>query len=304
MRLKLLVFSLTMTACNGMCGQAAARIAILPANGHFSAQEGRVTDSLTSDMVGTPGVAVIDRASIERILKEQNFQNSDRASADSAVRIGKLVGAGQIILVQVQDASYSTKQDKQPGATTTTGTVVLNASARLIDVETAVILAQSASNFEQSQVISTSTQSPVNPLAPRAPRPTTTTGSDPNVVQTNLSNRAYGAVAADLANKLMRGLGSASSADSGSSADLPLVAGIANGSVYINEGSRSGIQAGSRFQVVRTVSVGLKDPRTGKDIQQKKRVCTFVATNVDETSSSGTCSGGIPQSGDVAEPAR
>jgi hypothetical protein len=307
MRLKLLIFLLTLTICNGVSGQAGKRIAILQANGHFPGPESRVTDSLTSDMVGKPGVAVIDRASVERILKEQNFQNSDRSSADSAVRIGKLVGAGQIILVEVLDASYSTKQDKQPGTQTTTGSIVLNANARLIDVETAVILAQPASNYQDSKLISTTNTTPAVPYGPnRSPARSTTTGDDPHVVQTNLTNKAYEVVAADLSNKLSRSLGApagtASAAVSGAGGSFPLVAGIANGSVYINEGSSSGIKVGDRFQVMRSVSIGLKDPATGKDLMQKKRVCTFVAVNVDDSSSSGSCDGGTPLSGDVAQP--
>lgn len=304
MRLKLFIFSLTLIVCSSVHGQASKRIAILQANGHFPPQESRLTDGVTTALVGKPGIAVIDRASVERILKEQNFQNSDRSSADSAVRIGKLVGAGHIVLVQVVDASYTTKQDKQPGTTTTTGTVVLTANARVIDVETAVILAQPTSTYQNSAVVSTTTQTQTsNPYAPNRPgqKQTTTTGGDPHVVQTDLQNKAFDAVAAELANKLMQALGSGGSASAGSS-DFPLVAGIANGSVFINEGSSSGIRAGDRFQVVRPVSVGLKDPKTGKDIVQNRRVCTFVAVNVDDSNSSGTCDGGTPRSGDVAQP--
>ena len=83
---------------------------------------------------------------------------------------------------------------------------------------------------------------------------------------------------------------------------LPMVAGIANGSVYINEGTASGIKEGDRFQVVRKVDVGLKDPQTGQAITEKHKVCVLVIANVNDNSSSGTCQGGLPQSGDMAEP--
>src|SRR5215471_2959115 len=74
--------------------------------------EARVTDDLTAQLTGLPGVALIDRASIDKVLKEQNFQNSDRSSADTAVRIGKLLGVGQMVLVQVFDYSYTTHPDQ------------------------------------------------------------------------------------------------------------------------------------------------------------------------------------------------
>jgi hypothetical protein len=306
MRLKVVLFAMVLVSGGAAHGQA-KRIAILPANGHFGAQESRLADGLTTDLVGKPGVAVIDRASVDRILKEQNFQNSDRSSGETAVRIGKLVGAGEIIVVSVQDFSYTTKQDKQSNTVTTTGSVVLSANARLIDVETAVILAQPVSNFQDSQLISTTTITPAVPTGPmRSPAKSSTTGSDPHVVQTDLQNKAFDGVAAELASKMLQPLGSSASAGaaSASGAELPLVAGIANGSVFINEGSTSGIKTGDRFQVVREVSVGLKDPKTGKDMMQKKRICTFVAANVDDTNSSGSCTGGTPQAGDIAEPMR
>ena len=88
----------------------------------------------------------------------------------------------------------------------------------------------------------------------------------------------------------------------GPKAASALVAGIANGSVYINQGSNAGVKASDKFQVVREVSVGLNDPSTGKPIVQKQTVCVLTIVNVSETSASGTCSGGLPQSKDVAVP--
>jgi len=81
-----------------VAAQAATRLAIVPANSRFSEAENRIVDSLTGKLAGKEGVTIIDRASIERILREQNFQNSDRSSLDTATRIGKLVGARQIVV--------------------------------------------------------------------------------------------------------------------------------------------------------------------------------------------------------------
>jgi hypothetical protein len=105
-------------------------------------------------------------------------------------------------------------------------------------------------------------------------------------------------VATDLAGKLIAAMGSAPAPKMAS----PLVAGIANGSVYINMGSKNGIKPSDKFQVMREVSVGLTDPATGKPIVQRQKVCVLTIVNADETSASGTCHGGLPQSKDVAEP--
>ncbi len=88
----------------------------------------------------------------------------------------------------------------------------------------------------------------------------------------------------------------------GPKSEPPLVAGVANGSTFIKQGMKSGIKGGDRFQVVRLVNVRLKDPTTQEDIKQKQKICIFVVVNADEKSSSGTCEGGKPQSGDVAAP--
>lgn len=291
--------------CPSLLAEPAKRIAILPANSQFSGLENRVADGLTAQLAGTNGIAIIDRASIDKILKEQNFQNSDRSSLDTAARIGKLVGAGQIVLVQVVNASYTGHQETSGNTTKKIGTVVLQSHARVIDVETAVILGQPQSSFEDSAEISETTVKKGSngiSLGPYRKPPTATksetTGSDPQVVQTNEITKAVDAVTKDLTAQLTKVIGAAPGAKS----PVPLVAGIANGSVYINEGATSGIKAGDRFQIVRKVDVGLKDPTTGQPITENHNVCVLVVTNVNENSSSGNCQGSIPQSGDMAEP--
>lgn len=295
---------------NLMAGSFAAaqqRWAIISAHGPaansnpgIAAVETRLTDELTAQLTGLPGVALVDRASVDRILKEQNFQNSDRSSADTAVRIGKLLGVGQMVLVQVVGASYTTHPEQSGNTTRVIGTVVLRANARMIDVETAVIRAQPSSAFEDSVLVSETTKTQgVQFGAIRGPPKQTTNGGDPKVIQDNEWAKASDAVVKDLGAKLSQAapVSSGPRPDSGA-----LVAGIANGAVYINRGSAVGIKEGDRFQITREVSVGLTDPETGKPIVQKQRVCVLTIANAAESSASGSCQGGIPQTRDVAEP--
>jgi hypothetical protein len=261
--------------------------------------EARVTDDLTAQLTGLPGVALIDRASIDKVLKEQNFQNSDRSSADTAVRIGKLLGVGQMVLVQVFDYSYTTHPDQSGGKTRTMGTIVLRANARMIDVETGVIRAQPSAAYQDSVEISETTKSQGFQFGTiRVPPKQTTHGGDPKVIADNEWAKADNAVVKDLAAKL-----------SGSIPPPParklesaLVAGIVNGAVFINRGSTIGIKAGDRFQIIRDVNVGLNDPETGKPMLQKQRVCVLTIERAEESNASGSCQGGLPQAKDVAEP--
>ncbi len=257
-------------------------------HGGIALVESQLTDNLTAKLAGRAGITLVDRASIDQIIKEQNFQNSDRSSPDTAARIGKLLGVGQIVLVQVVDGSYTQHNDTAGNTTQTIGTVVLRADARLIDVETAVILAEPTASFQDSVQVSEVSRSQGFQIgAYRVPPKTTAKGGDPTVIQHDEWVKAEDSVVGELAGKLTGAL---------ANAPLPtaapaLVAGIANGSVYINEGSTAGVKAGDRFQVTREVSVGLTDPATGKPIVQKQQICVLTIVNVDETNSSGSCDG-------------
>ena len=300
------LFALTLLVSSLTLAQSTRRVAIVEANGQlartnaaFAFAENQLTDKLTAKLTGKPGLTVIDRASIDKIMKEQNFQNSDRSSSDTAVRIGKLLGAGQIVLVNVYDGGFTTHQEVSGNSTKTIGTQTLRANVRLIDVESAVILAEPSSEYQDSVQVSEVSKSQGYQFgALRVPPKQSSSGGDPKVIQSNEWAKASDAVTTDLATKLMSAMGTAPGPKMSSS----LVAGIANGSVYINQGSNAGIKASDKFQVVREVSVGLNDPATGKPIVQKQSVCVLTVVNVNETSASGTCQGGLPQSKDVAEP--
>jgi hypothetical protein len=287
-------------------GQPARRLAIVEANGPAARSNGgialvesRLTDELTAKLAGRPGLTLVDRASIDRILKEQNFQNSDRSSADTAVRIGKLLGVGQMLLVQVVNASYTQHQEGSGNTVQTIGTVALRANARMVDVETGVILSEPVSSFQDSVQVSETQKSQGFQFGTmRVPPKTKVTGGDPKVIQDNEWDKAVDAVTADLATKMTTSIASAPVA----AMAPPLVAGIANGAVYINEGANAGIKAGDRFQVIRSVSVGLNDPTTGQPMVQKQSVCVLTITTVNDANASGSCDGGLPQSKDVAQP--
>src|ERR1700733_4262073 len=144
-----LMLVVALMTCALTFAQAPRRAAIVEANGQlarsapiYTLAESRVTDELTEKLASKPGFTVVDRASVDKIIKEQNFQNSDRSSSDTAVRIGKLLGAVQIVMVNVYDGGFTTHQEESGSTTKTIGTQTLRANVRLIDVESAVILAQ------------------------------------------------------------------------------------------------------------------------------------------------------------------
>ena len=287
--------------------QPARRIAVMEANGQLERTfpilafiETNVTNALTSKLTGQPGLIVIDRASVDKLLKEQNFQNSDRSSSEAAAKIGKLLGTEQIVLVQLDSASYTTHDTTEAGNTIrTTGTVILAATARLIDVETGVILTSPSSSYQDSVVVAEkSTSKPMQFGTIYVPAKQKSTGGDPTVIQTNEYGKAQESVTQELVAKLMTTMKAAPTPKAAST----LVAGIAGGSVYIGQGSKAGVKVGDKFQVVREVATGLTNPTTGKPIVHKQQVCMLTIASVDEDDASGACPGGLPQKNDVAEP--
>ena len=89
-----------------------------------------VIDNMTSAFVSS-GVAVIERQSIDLILKEQNFQLSGNVSDDDFVSIGHLSGANTVIIVGV----------------TGTGTG-RRLQVRVLDINSGTVVLQSSTSSE------------------------------------------------------------------------------------------------------------------------------------------------------------
>ncbi len=301
-----LLLGVCLMASSVVWAQPVQRWAIMPAQGPAARAnaavayaESRVTDDLTAQLTAVPGLALIDRASVDKVLKEQNFQNGDRSSPETAARIGKLLGVNEIVLLQVFDFSYTAHNEDAGKTTRNIATVVLRANARMIDVETGVIRAQPSSSFQDSVVVSETTKSGGFQFGTiRTPPKQKTTGGDPKVIADNEWTKADEAVVKEIASKLS----SAAPAAAAAKTDFVHVAGIVNGAVVINKGSAVGIKVGDRFQIMRDVPLGINDPDTGQPMVQKQQICVLTIEKADDSLSSGSCKGGLPQPKDLAQP--
>lgn len=56
-----------------------------------------IADMLITELSGNPGIRVIERAEIEKILDEQKLQGTGRIDPATAVRVGRLLGARHMI---------------------------------------------------------------------------------------------------------------------------------------------------------------------------------------------------------------
>ena len=68
-----------------------------------------ISDLLVTDLVKDGSYSVIERKALDKILKEQNFSNSDRADPNSAAKIGKLLGVDAIIVGSITQFGNETK---------------------------------------------------------------------------------------------------------------------------------------------------------------------------------------------------
>src|SRR5438309_9426970 len=57
-----------------------------------------IADLLVDKLVADGTYSVIERKALDKILAEQNFSNSDRADANSAARLGKILGVDAIVI--------------------------------------------------------------------------------------------------------------------------------------------------------------------------------------------------------------
>ena len=57
-----------------------------------------IADLLVEKLVQGGAYSVIERKDLDKIIKEENFSNSDRADKNSAAKIGRLLGVDAIII--------------------------------------------------------------------------------------------------------------------------------------------------------------------------------------------------------------
>ncbi len=122
-----------------------------------------ITDLMVQKLVTDGKYRVIERAALDKIIAEQNFNNSDRADPSSASKIGRILGVDTIILGSITKFG---RDDKQVGGvggghSGWTGAIagmgkkeskaVVAITARLVNTTTGEILASVTGNGESSR---------------------------------------------------------------------------------------------------------------------------------------------------------
>jgi curli biogenesis system outer membrane secretion channel CsgG len=270
-----------------------------------------ISDLLVDRLVTTGVYSVIERKALDKILAEQNFSNSDRADANSAAKIARILGVDAIIIGSItqfgrDDQSTSVGGGAIGGVTRRFGIggvarkeskAVVVVNARLIDTSTAEILAV-ASGKGESQRSGTS-------LLGAGGSSGTAAGGALDMKSSNFAATILGEAVSQSISQL------ASQLDQNATR-LPtvkinvqgLVADATGGTLIINVGTRSGVKVGDRLQVTRKVRE-IKDPATGKVLRSvEDQLGVVTITEADEQSSVGVYAGASPAKvGDVVKTA-
>jgi hypothetical protein len=284
--------------------QPGRRTAVLPVGSSYIEPEQRLVTSLIGKLVEDSGVQVIDREKTQAILAEQNNQWNGRFSPESAVQIGRLLGVPMIVFTRIDSYSSTMRTTNKGSKHVTSGSVLLKASAQIINVESGAIISAPMAEFDREQVLSEATdrRGPVVIGPVQIPRDGNSTGADPQVGLKRLNEEAIAAVVQQLEPKIANALLRAPAQTIGQRI-APKVAGIQNGMTFINAGATAGLRKGNVFRIVRIVDSGMQDPDTYQPIMRNKQVCLLTVSEVDDSLSSGKCEGDIPQVGDQVLPA-
>jgi curli biogenesis system outer membrane secretion channel CsgG len=259
---------------------------------------------LVEKLVNGGKYSVIERKALDKILKEQNFQNSDRADASTAAKLGRVLGVDAILIGSITQFGRDDKQTNVGGLGRVTGgfgiggigkresKAVVAISARMVNIETAEILLAATGKGESTR------------------GGTALLGAGGNTTAAaggayDMSSSNFGATI--LGEATHKAVADVSSQVESKAASLPtavvkvegLVADVSGKTIILNVGTKSGVKVGDKLEI-RRVSRTVKDPATGRVLRSiSEKIGDLTVTEADAESAVGTFAGaGVPKVGD------
>ena len=275
-----------------------------------------ISDQLLNQLVNDGTYRVIERSALDKIIKEQNFSNSDRASTATAAKIGGLLGVDAII---IGDITTFGNDDKHVGGSGGGGTwwgkggagglgfnsnkAIVEITARMVDVNTGEILASVTGHGEaQKKGLGVGGGGHSNWG--------TGGGGKLDMGSSNFQETIIGQAVKASVIQLGTNLDAKAASIPVAAAVVapppppppPLDGVIADAStadIVLNVGSKNGVKVGDTLAVVRVGKV-IKDPVTGKVLRSMESpVGSLSVTSVDDGSAVGKFTGaGSPKIGD------
>ena len=262
---------------------------------------------LEEQLVNDGKYTLVERNAIDKILKEQNFANSDRVDPSTAAKIGKILGVDAVVTGSITQFGRDDQNKTYGGVGAITGKfglggvqkreakAVVGVTAKMVDTTTAEILAAVTGTGE-------STRKGTSLVGAGAGGGSGAAGgydmSSKNFGETILGEAVHQAVTqvATQLDQKSEALPTRKAEFSG------LVADVSGNIIILNIGSSSGVQVGDTVNISRAVRT-VKDPATGKVIKTvTSDLGTASITEVDASSATGTFNGSGPAKvGDIVK---
>jgi curli biogenesis system outer membrane secretion channel CsgG len=254
-----------------------------------------IADILVDRLVKDGTYAVVERKALQKLIAEQNLSNSDRADANSAAKIGRLLGVDAIIIGSITEFGRDDKNVgvgggvfRGVGSKYGLGNVgmksakaVVGISSRTVLVETGEIVAVASGRGESTRSGTT--------LFGSGASSKTAAGGGIDMSSTNFASTIIGEATINAVDKLKGDLVAGA-------AKLPekvvtvsgLIADVSGNTLIMNVGSKVGLKVGSKLNVLQA-GREIRDPATGKVLRRMTTpIGQVLITEIDETSSVGT----------------
>jgi curli biogenesis system outer membrane secretion channel CsgG len=248
-----------------------------------------ITDLLISNLVKNGTYSIIERAALDKIMAEQNFNNSQRADASSAARLGKLLGVDAIIVGSITQFGNETKNTNVGGSGGgwhgyglggvghSKSNANVGVTARIVNVETGEILGIAEGS-------GTSSRSSTSLLGGGGNWSGWGNGNV-DFGSSNFQETIIGEATKKAVDTLTtQVVDNAPKIAIHKVAVEGMVAAVDGGQIVLNVGKKGGVNVGDQLEVVR-VTKEIKDPETGAVIRRlTSTVGVIRATDVDDAS--------------------
>jgi curli biogenesis system outer membrane secretion channel CsgG len=249
-----------------------------------------ISDLLVTYLVKDGTYSVIERKALDKILKEQNFSNSDRANPTSAAQLGRLLGVDAIIVGSITQFGNDTKNTNVGGGGGGWGRfgiggvghkkskAIVGIDARIVNIDTAEIMGVAEGKGESSRE-STSLLGGGGSWHGFGGGAVDFGSSD---FQNTIIGEAVKAAVEKTSTELIANAGKLQARTINVSG---LVAAVEGGQVVLNVGSKAGLKVGDQLSIER-VTKEIKDPSTGRVLRRLSSPIGVVrVTDVDDISS-------------------
>ncbi len=261
-----------------------------------------IADMLVTNLVRNGTYSVIERKQLDRVLQEQNFQQSGRADPSSAVQLARLLGVDAIIIGSITQFGRDDKKLGIAGGVRVGGIglggigkksakAVVVIDARIVSTTTAEILGVATGHGESKR----------SGLALAGGAAVGGVGGIGaiDMGSSNFANTIIGEATRAAVDSLTGEIVASASRIQETKVEIrALVADVSGGEVSINVGTGAGIRVGSEYEVTRP-GREIRDPATGRVLRRTSTpVGKFKVTSADEGSATGTLTGGPARVGD------